>query len=276
MAAAAQAQTVDGTKDASYGSAVAVQTIQTGFGSAPGGSELDAAYAHVSGGELYLFFAGNLQQNYNHLNVWIDNGTGGTNTISAGSGNPLNPFNGVTLPTGFNASTLLDINGGGTPATYYVNQDAYSGGTWSGSYLGKNTYTNGGNLSGGANPNGTLVAINNSNTTSIGGTTGAAVNAATAESVTTGIEIGISLASLGSPGSLKIFADINGSGDNYFSNQFLTGLNAGTGNIGTPTNVNLNRYGAGYFVVNSQAVPEPMTLAVLGLGALGFLRPRKK
>src|SRR5208282_6743267 len=59
---------VNGTLDAGYGSPLAVQTINTGFGdstvgdgTSSGGSELDAAYANVSNGTLYLFFAGNLR-----------------------------------------------------------------------------------------------------------------------------------------------------------------------------------------------------------------------
>ena len=42
-----------------------------------GGSELDAAYGKVSGGNLYLFLAGNFENNGNHLNVFLAGGASG-------------------------------------------------------------------------------------------------------------------------------------------------------------------------------------------------------
>src|SRR5689334_16602673 len=81
--------TVDGTLDGAYGSPLATQTINTGFGdstigdgSSSGGSELDAAYGIVSGGSLYLFIAGNLEQNFNHINIFISDGRTGQTTLS--------------------------------------------------------------------------------------------------------------------------------------------------------------------------------------------------
>src|SRR2546425_8160551 len=60
---------VDGTLDAGYGAPISVQTVQTGFGDANppgslGGSELDAAYATIQGGRLYLMFTGNHEPNF--------------------------------------------------------------------------------------------------------------------------------------------------------------------------------------------------------------------
>jgi len=57
---------VDGSRDAAYGPPITVQTVETGFGDAlpPGntdGNELDAAYATVAGGRLYILLTGNLQ-----------------------------------------------------------------------------------------------------------------------------------------------------------------------------------------------------------------------
>nr|HPM23119.1 hypothetical protein [Phycisphaerae bacterium] len=51
VSAAQGSPILDGSRDASYGSANAVQLVQTGFGDANpnGGSELDAAYARVEG-----------------------------------------------------------------------------------------------------------------------------------------------------------------------------------------------------------------------------------
>ena len=61
---------VDGERDEEYGGPLAVQGIQTGFGDP--GSELDAAYAIVSEGMLYLMITGNLEPNFNKLEIFID------------------------------------------------------------------------------------------------------------------------------------------------------------------------------------------------------------
>src|SRR5580765_4347232 len=86
-AAARAVPVVDGTRDAEYGAARAVQGVQTGFGDASppgslGGSELDAAYAKVVGGRLYFTLTGNLEPNFNKLDVFIDSKAGGENTLS--------------------------------------------------------------------------------------------------------------------------------------------------------------------------------------------------
>src|SRR5690606_3226275 len=84
MSSAAMAQPVlDGVRDAVYGSPRAVQTVETGFGDANpnGGSELDAAYARIQGGTLYLMLTGNLENNFNKLNIFIDSQAGGQNVL---------------------------------------------------------------------------------------------------------------------------------------------------------------------------------------------------
>ena len=73
LAWAVAAPAVDGTLDASYGAPIVVQGVQTGFGDANnpqgalGGSELDAGYATISGGRLFMMFTGNLEPNFNKL-----------------------------------------------------------------------------------------------------------------------------------------------------------------------------------------------------------------
>ena len=90
-----QAQTIDGTLDGSYGSAISVQNTATGFGdsttglaNSANGSELDASYATISGGNLNLFLAGNLESNNNGMYILFGTGTGGQNTISGQTGMP--------------------------------------------------------------------------------------------------------------------------------------------------------------------------------------------
>jgi hypothetical protein len=98
--AAAQSPTVDGQLDADfYGTPLAVQDTPTSFGNAVNGhprfavqgSELDAAYARVSDGYLFLFIAGNLETcgngvqwsvgNLNKLDIFVDAIPGGQNSL---------------------------------------------------------------------------------------------------------------------------------------------------------------------------------------------------
>lgn len=281
IAAASYGQVIDGTKDASYGAAIAVQTINTGFGQANGsggaGSELDAVYGQITGGELYLMFTGDLEGNYNHLDLFFDTGAAGQNKITGGTSD-TNPFTGFTLSSGFYASQFLTVNGGIEDGDnhLYVDQSSYSGGAWADTYLGNHQFTGAGTLTGGTNADNVQVAINDSNVAVQTGSQGSAIsNTAALLAVNTGIEFGIPLAALGSPaGTIKVIAEINGNGDNYLSNQFFTGLPVGTNDLGNPGNVNLSQYGNPYF--SFKPVPEPATMAgiVIGLGAL--LRRRRK
>src|SRR5689334_11608854 len=130
---------VDGTRDAEYGAAIAVQKTQTGFGDANppgslGGSELDAAYATISGGRLYVMLTGNHEPNFNKLDVFIDSKAGGENTLT---GTPQYDFfngstwisqnmAGLTFDTGFNADYHLFTRWGSGTSGYeadFVNRN---------------------------------------------------------------------------------------------------------------------------------------------------------
>jgi hypothetical protein len=89
------------------------------------GSELDGLYGYASGGTLHLLLTGNLQSNYNKLNLFLDVAPGGQSPlrgdnvdISFGGlnkqgDNGTNP--GVTFDAGFAADYWLDFNTGGLP-----------------------------------------------------------------------------------------------------------------------------------------------------------------
>jgi hypothetical protein len=80
-----------------YGPALSVQDTRTQFGDAAngdpinggGGSEIDQVFGAISGGRLYLLVTGNLEPNFNKLEVFIDSVAGGVNQIV-----------GANLPTG--------------------------------------------------------------------------------------------------------------------------------------------------------------------------------
>ncbi len=288
---ASAAPVLDGVRDGSY-PLLATQSVQTGFGDGNpnGGSELDAAWGSIESGVLYLMLTGNLESNFNKLNIFIDSVPGGenvlTNNTGAGGNNPSNDgwagkYAGFTFGAGFAADYLLILrNGNGGGDRFDIDYTVVGGGAGAfetaGPVFGASlTGANASALPGA----GIGVAFNNSNTAGvIGGS--AAADTAAAVAVTTGIELSIPLAALGNPNpaDIKITAMINGSNHDYLSNQFLGGLPAGQGNLGgdgvggfngTVGQLNLNDFVVpdgetpSYFTLTR--VPEPTTLGLLAL-----------
>jgi len=275
-AVAAAAPVLDGVRDPAYASAAAVQSVQTGFGD--NDSELDAAYAQIEGGTLYLMLTGNLESNFNRLNIFIDSKVGGQNVLQAaansGGNNPENDnwaskHAGMTFDSGFDADYMLSLRNGNFGGNRFDIDYAVVGGGLGNFLEASNIF--GGSLTGSnaaALPNGIGVAFNNSNVGGVLGGTGAA-NPAAALAVTTGVELAIPLSAIGNPGGIfKITAMLNGSNHDYLSNQFLGGLPAGTGNLGgdgaggftgSLSGIDLNDFaGSQYF-----RVPEPASLMLL-------------
>lgn len=120
MACAAVAQpTTDGTlvgDEAFYGSALSVQNTRTQFGDANnpdallsgGGSEIDQVFMARSGDRLHVLITGNLEDNFNKLQIFLDTDSGtGVNTLD-GANLPLamDPFccGGLEPPQGGNTT----------------------------------------------------------------------------------------------------------------------------------------------------------------------------
>ncbi|MBL8764932.1 MAG: hypothetical protein JNM07_11745 [Phycisphaerae bacterium] len=138
--------TVDGVLNSGEGyTLVAVQTNGTQFGDSnlaqqfgANGSEIGATYAVISGGRLYLMFTGNLESNYNKLEVFFDCTSGGQNTLRGDNVdldyNGLNRMgddgssggNGLKFDSPFEADYWLGvtIGGGGGPSGYDVYTNA--------------------------------------------------------------------------------------------------------------------------------------------------------
>jgi hypothetical protein len=284
--------TLDGTRDASY-SLRSVQTVQTNFGDANpnGGSELDAAWAQISGGTLYVMLTGNLENNFNKFDLFIDSVPGGQNVLQnadgSGGNNPTNDgwankFAGFTFDSGFAADYMMILRNGNFGGDRFDVDFATIGG--GGSAFEAATMVFGASLTG-SNANalplsGIGIAHDRSNTGGVIGGTAAADQGAAA-AVTTGIELAIPLSAIGNPDPRDILISVmlNGSNHDYLSNQFLGGLAAPQGNLGgdgagnfngSVGQINLNSGYAGgdqFFSV----VPEPSSVLLIGLSLVGLV-----
>jgi hypothetical protein len=263
-----------------YGPALSVQTVQTQFGD--NFSELNAAYGVVDGGRLYLSLTGNLEDNFNKVEIFIDSIAGGENTLTGAPGNDgTSAMTGLTFDTGFDADYHLILRRGDFGGQRFDLDYAILGtpdfSSYSDIFGGVNE---GSGVTGtGANASPIEVGYDNSNVAGILGGDGAADQAA-ALAVMTGLELSIDLADLGSPsGAFRIMAFVNNGDHNFASNQFLGGLMPPQGNLGGDgfgnftgsADFNLNDFaGDQYFVV-----PTPGTIGLMAFGSLTALRRRR-
>ncbi len=210
------------------------QNVPTTFGDnsdadtlAANGSEQDGLHAAIVGSDLHLLLTGNLETNFNKLEIFIDSKPGGQNTLAGD--NPDIDFNGLNAMAGlsfdecFGADYYLNVSGGGSPVEFFVNYaELRPGGT--AIFLGQ------------ADTAGTAVdllndvriGIDNSNTAGVSAT---AVN--TPDAVTTGIELRIPLSLVGGLNEhLRITAFINSDNHSFVSNKSLPGSGSAT-NLGS-------------------------------------------
>ncbi len=272
------APTVDGTRDAEYGSALAVQTVQTQFGDNE--SEWNAAYGIINSGKLYLTLTGNLQNNFNKLEIFIDSKAGGQGVFDSSGNDNANLMDGLVFDTGFSADYhVIARRGSGKFDIDFANLGAQTASGYFDVFGGSDAGS--GTTGTGVNATPISLAYDGSNTAGVTGGTGAADQTAAA-AVTTGLEFSIDLADLGyTGGPINIMVGQNNGDHNYWSNQFLGGLAAPQGNLGGDEAggftgegaINMNNFAGNQFF--TVAVPEPTGLAALGLGALGVLRRRR-
>ncbi len=274
VAPEARAITIDGKLDADYGPALSTQTTQTDYGDSPfaqvttaAGSELDAAYGFISGGVLHLFLSGNLhyEPGAELMGIWaptdlfIDATPGGQNQLR--SDNPtidfyydLNQTAGLTFDAGFEADYWLSC---GTVIAFPLLRAYYAtlptGGGGTGYYLGYAPAGSDGTLSGGTNPDGIRVTIDDSNRVGVTAGCGAASGAG----VTTGIEWAIPLTAIGNPtGCVKVCAFVSNQIHASLSNQVLGPLPPGTCSLGPASAVNFaNIAGNQFFTVCPAETP---------------------
>ncbi|MEL7341712.1 MAG: hypothetical protein AAGM67_14625, partial [Bacteroidota bacterium] len=144
---------VDGMLDAAYGAPLCVQDNETGFGDntdpaadVANGSELDAAYVRIEGNMMYLFLSGNLQTNFNKLEIFIDAQPGGQNQLLGTNPdvdfNGLNRMgddgsgNGLIFDDVFFSNYFFTASGGNTPYELFANFAPTDGSGGMGTFLG--------------------------------------------------------------------------------------------------------------------------------------------
>ena len=278
----ATAQTIDGTLDASYGPALAVQTVETGFGD--NSNEWNAAYACMTNNTLSLMFTGNLEANFNKLEIFIDSSDAVTSNVFTSAGNDgAGVMDGMTFDTGFSADYHIIARRGNAGFDKFDLDFAQLGPSASASFyedIGGGINDNFSAVTGtGVNSNPIAVGFNNSNTGGIGGNEGAMADEAAARSVTTGLELSIDLADLGNPtGPIRVMLLQNNDTHDFLSNQTLGGLAVGTGNLGSPaSSIDFSTLGGDqFFVVNPKPIPEPATAALLAIGFAAYTVRRRR
>lgn len=284
---------VDGTMDASYGPLAAIQNNSTGFGNNEVahvgyavGSELDGAAMVIANGSLFIQLGGNIESNYNKIEIFIDARDGGQNRILGINPDVSNGAlqrmgddgagNGLTFDAGFDADLYLSItcgdNGNGNGIYSYVDYaELRTNGDGFGAYAGSgSSYALDGvdYIDASVGDFGIGVAINNSNIGGVIGGDGSDCGAPDDVAVATGIEIEIPLYLIdwdfeGLPFTdVKVCAFVNSGDHGYVSNQVLGGL-GGMANLGEPRNVNFEDItGPQYFTLGG--VAESCIPAIIG------------
>jgi hypothetical protein len=280
----ASAITIDGMRDAAYGGAAAVQTVETQFGD--NFSEWDAAYATSDATKLYLMLTGNLEANFNKLEIFIDSKAGGQSVFNSSGNDGAGVMDGLVFDAGFTADYHLIVRRGNDSGNDKLDIDFANLGaqTASGYFDVIGGATGSGSTGTGVNAAPLDVAYDNSNTAGVAGGTNAA-NQAAAAAVTTGLELGIALADLGYDGGLiKVMVGQNGGDHSYWSNQFLAGLLAPQGNLGGDEAggatgegaIDMTHFDGDQFFVARTPEPSTLLLAVVALAGLMGLDRRRK
>jgi hypothetical protein len=212
---------------------------------------------------------GNLENNFNKIELFIDSKPGGENVLSGLPGNDLaSNMTGLTFDAGFEPDYHVIVRRGFSfSGVSRFDLDFAQLGTPNFSFYGDvfgGTQEGSGATGTGLNVQPIEVGFDNSNVAGVLGGTGPA-NVLAALAVETGMEISIALSDLAyAGGDVKALAFVNNSDHNYASNQFLGPLAPPQGNMGGDgsggftgvVNFNLATFaGNQYFTCEGLSVP---------------------
>ncbi len=239
------------------------------------GSEIDGVYGLVQDGVLYLMVAGNMETNWNKIELFFDGVDGGQNKLRGDNPdvdfNGLNRMgddgsgNGMIFDQPFEADRYITVaqgdQGAGDHQVHANWAEVLTDGGGIGRYLGNNEACSDGVLNDGDNPDGIMIASNNSNTEGVTGD-----DPSGADLVDTGMEFAIPLSALGNPtGDIRVFVAVNGGGHDYLSNQVAGGVD-GAGNLAEPRDVDFGLVNGDQFVtVPNGSGGDCLTLAIENL-----------
>jgi hypothetical protein len=233
---------IDGTRDAEYGTALSVQTVRTGFGD--NANELDAAYGFIGGGKLYLMIAGNMEDNFNKLEIFIDSRPGGQNVFDSSGNDSAGNMDGLVFDPGFLADYHVITRRGHDTGNDKFDLDFANLSAQSASgyfdFFASSGHVGSGITGTGVNTVPIDVGYDHSNTAGVGAGSNEAWAASPAEidaaaAVTTGLELSISLSDLSwTGGPIKIMVGQNNQSHDFWSNQFLGPLTTPIGNLNYP------------------------------------------
>lgn len=224
---------------------LSVQTNHTAFGDtfpATGnytpGSEINQMFVFKTQDSLGVYITGNLEPNGNAIVIFLDVREGGQNILSVTSGpGAVTGQSGTKFDAGFEPDWAISINTGGGQNAWVDLVDLQNN---SNRYIGFVPLNAPGVLTGGQNPNGSVLGFNNTNNAGVLGSAGQGKSPAEtqldAETAIKGIELMINLADLGVTSAIteaKVMAVVTGN-SGFYSNQFLPGIGADgqKGNLG--------------------------------------------
>ena len=226
---------IDGREiPADFGPAALLATQNNATGMGDNVSELNQLFFRTEANDILAGLTGNLATDGTGLALFFDTVPGGQNTLNL-SGHTPPPWGpeqltGLRFDPGFEPDHLIFVNA--WAGNIYVDQfQLLTGGGTSTTYRGQGTVGDGdGFLSGGRNPNGMQVALDNSNTAGV-----TAQSPAGAATATTGFEMVIPFVDVdlppGATGRTGIVAFLMRS-NGEVGNQWLPGLGGGYPNLG--------------------------------------------
>jgi len=283
---------VDGANfGAEFGPALFGQTVGTQFGNntdatrdSANGSEIDAMYARIEGTTLFLGSAGNLETNFNKLDLFIDFRAGGQNHLRGDNADVdfdgLNRMgddgtgNGMTFDDVFSPDLYLTytngVGGSGNPEHFLNAAELLTGGGGDGNFVGGGEKSLGAIV--GVGPGGMALSADGDNSNVLGVANLGDPFDSDPATVDTGFEFSIDLGTLGyADGDVLIAGFVNGGGHDFLSNQVVGGLPDGFGNLGEPRNIDFSTIDGNQFVL----IPAPASVALLGIGSLLATRRRR-